>query len=275
MDLAKLEQGDVGPAEFRQWTRRNQWTGPLPSPRSGVTKLRDLRAYAKMNLVVLPLELAFDFVMFCQRNPSAYTIADITDVGSPVPGLLASTADVRTDLPRYRVFRNGKLVDEPTGITSYWNDDSVAFLMGSSSCFDWALLAAGVEYETLGAYETSIRCVPTRFFGGNLVVTARRFASSRDAVRAIQISSRHTAFHGAPVHMGQPATIGIADLAKPDYPLGAPSEHMSGDTQQVLYWGCGILSSTVVGAAHIPQLITHYPACLMLTDRLTAEIASF
>lgn len=266
---------DVSPSEFRLRVRENRWTGPMPLPRTGVAELRDLRAYAKMNLVVLPLALAFDFVVFCQRNSRAYSIADITDVGSPVPRLLAPEADVRTDLPRYRVFHNGQLVDEPTEITSYWSDDSVAFLTGSSSCFDWALRSAGIEYETLGAYETSIQCIPARFFSGNLVVTARRFRSSQDAVRAIQISSRHPAFHGAPIHMGSPAAIGIADLAKPDYPLGADPVHAYGDAESVLYWGCGILSSTIVRAPHIPQLITHYPACLMLTDRLTAEMASF
>ncbi|MBN9428549.1 MAG: DUF1445 domain-containing protein [Burkholderiales bacterium] len=275
MSTMPTEEGPISPAELRRRIRANEWTGPLPSPRTVGAAPADSRAYAKMNLVVLPLAVAFDFVLFCQRNARAYAIADITEPGSPVPRLLAPDADVRTDLPRYRVFSRGSIIDEPHDINAYWHADSVAFLIGSSSCFDWALRTAGVQYETLGAYETALPCLPSRCFAGNMVVTARRFASSQDAVRAIQISSRHPAFHGAPVHMGPAQAIGIADLAKPDYPLGTMPAQTASDDTHTLYWGCGILSASLTGSAQIEQLITHYPGRLMVTDRLIAEMAVF
>jgi uncharacterized protein YcsI (UPF0317 family) len=279
MEIAKgapAEEIDVdamNPAQFRRLVRDDKWTGILPRARDGVSKLRDIRAYGKMNLVVLPKDLALEFMIYCQRNPRAFYIAEATDPGDPEPRSLAPGADLRTDLPRYRVYRNGRMIDEPYAVGSYWRSDSVAFLMGSSASFDWALLTADVRYRPLGAYETSIPCLPSGRFAGPMVVTARAFETVEDSIRAIQISSRHPAFHGAPIHIGDAAAIGIEDLQTPEYPLLPSSPELPKATETVLYWGCGIVGKATAANPDIDAMITHYPARLFLTDKLTAQFA--
>ena len=209
-------------AADRARIRAGEHTGPTSGLAPG---------FAQANLVILPSDEALDFLRFCVRNPKPCPLLEVTDTGSPHPAALAADADLRTDLPRYRVFRDGQLDDEPTDIAGYWRSDLVAFLLGCSFTFEWALAAAGlpVAHQEQGVnvpmYITDRRCSPAGRFDGPLVVSMRPFAPD-DIPDVINISARFPAMHGAPVHIGDPAEIGIDDLAAPDFgdtvEIGAP-----------------------------------------------------
>jgi len=230
--------------------------------------------YAQGNLAILPGSLAGDFLRFCQLNPKPCPL-----LGASAPGdyrllTLAEDLDIRTDLPRYRVFRNGELIDEPTDIRAYWRDDLVAFVLGCSFSFEEALLEGGIELRhitlnvTVPMYRTSIATAPAGPFHGPMVVSMRPLKPA-DAIRAIQITTRFPAVHGAPVHIGKPELIGIADLTKPDYgdplPLGAD--------EIPVFWACGVTPQSVVTTAKPEFCITHYPGCMLVTDRRNSELA--
>jgi len=232
--------------------------------------------YVQANLVIVPQNIAFDFLTFCVRNPGPCPVLDVTDPGSPHPRQVAPEADLRTDLPKYRVFKNGEIVDEPTEITQYWREDLVAFVLGCSLSFEWALRDAGIAFRFPGAYATNIECRPAGIFHGPLVTTCRLFENAADAVRAIQISSRHILSHGAPVHIGDPGQIGIKDLCDPD--MGRSSS-IKGDivppqpNEAALFWGCGVTAQAAAMTAKPALMITHYPGCMLVTDKLSAELA--
>jgi uncharacterized protein YcsI (UPF0317 family) len=253
------------PAEFRLLVRTGDWTGPTTQV---------LREYAQANLVVLPRENAFDFLLFCQRNPQACPLLAVTDPGDPRPTGIAREADLRTDLPKYRVFERGGLVDEPSDISSLWRDDLVAFLFGAGIGFEHELDRAEVHYRRYGAYRTSIPCVSAGPFSGTMIVVILACPSSADAVRAVQISSRYPAFHGAPLHVGDPGSIGVNDLGKPDSffperaPMRPPEPH-----EIVMSWGCGVTPQDVAIKSNIPFMITHCPGHFFVTDRRVAELS--
>ena len=230
--------------------------------------------FVQGNLVILPKDLADDFLRFCQRNPKPCPIIGFTEPGDPhLPGLGADL-DLRTDLPRYRVWRNGELVDEPTDIRSAWRDDLVGFVLGCSYSFEAALLADGLEIRnvtqavTVSMYRTSIDCAPAGPFAGPMVVSMRPFKPA-EAIRAIQITSRFPSVHGAPVHIGLPEQIGIFDLAKPDY--GDPVEIRDGELP--VFWACGVTPQAVIAAAKPPFAITHAPGAMLITDLLNSQLA--
>src|SRR6476646_1054174 len=191
-------------------------TGTLTGPTPGLA-LGSVQA----NLVILPKEHAFDFLLFCQRNPKPCPLLDVTEPGDPEPRAVAPGADLRTDLPAYRVWMNGELVDEPTDVTRYWRPDLVSFVIGCSFTFENALLAAGVPVRhieqgvNVPMYRTTLPCRPAGRFAGPMVVSMRPLTPPQ-TVRATQICSRLPRAHGAPVHFGDPAAIGIRDIARPD-----------------------------------------------------------
>jgi uncharacterized protein YcsI (UPF0317 family) len=229
---------------------------------------------AQANLVMLPRELAGDFLLFCQRNPKPCPLLDVTEAGDPVPRRAAPTADLRTDLPRYRVWRVGQLVEEPTDIRHLWQDDFVCFVIGCSFTFEAALLRAGlpVRHLELGVnvpmYRTNIACQPAGVFHGPLVVSMRPLQPA-DAIRAIQITSRYPAVHGAPVHLGLADQIGITDLARPDFGDPVPIA----DTELPVFWACGVTPQAVAMAVRPPLMITHSPGCMFVTDLRDEELA--
>ncbi len=251
------------PKDFRQIVREGKW--------KGITN-EACENYVQANLAIVPKAYAFEFLLFCQRNPQPTSLLDVTEPGSIEPFKVAPLADLRTDLPKYRVYRNGDLIDEPADVKKYWDNDLVAFLIGCSWSFDWALKAAKVQFRMVGAYNSNIQCRPAGVFRGQMVVSARLFESSHDAMRAIQISSRHPECHGVPVHIGNPDTIGIKDLSKPDvFKLvnGIPQKA----NEIVMFWGCGVTPQTVAMEAKIPLMITHAPGHMFVTDRLVEEMA--
>jgi uncharacterized protein YcsI (UPF0317 family) len=230
--------------------------------------------FAQANLVILPRALAADFLLFCQRNPKPCPLLDVTEAGSPVPERAAPDADLRTDLPRYRVWRDGRLADEPTDIRSLWREDFVSFVIGCSFTFEGALLRAGVpvRHIELGLnvpmYRTSIACQPAGAFHGPLVVSMRPLTPA-DAICAVQVTSRYPAVHGAPVHIGLPDEIGIADLARPDFGDAVP---VAGNELPV-FWACGVTPQAVAMAARPSLMITHSPGCMFVTDLRDEELA--
>ena len=231
--------------------------------------------YAQGNLVMLPRALADDFRLFCERNPKA---CPLLAVGAPgdVDGLgLAADCDLRTDLPRYRVWRDGALVDEPTDVRALWREDLVIFVIGCSFTFEEALLADGVplrhvrEERNVAMFRTSVETTAAGPFGGPLVVSMRPMRPA-DAIRAVEITSRYPAVHGAPVHIGLPRDIGVDDLAAPDYGEAvavAPDE-------LPVFWACGVTPQAAIERARPPFAITHAPGCMIVTDRLNRDYAT-
>jgi uncharacterized protein YcsI (UPF0317 family) len=219
------------------------------------------------NLVVVPRELAFDFLLFCQRNPKACPLLEVTEVGSPEPRQTAAGADLRTDLPRYRVYRDGELTDEPDDLRPLWQADFVAFLLGCSFTFENALQQAALPIRHLEMscnvpmYRTNIPCASAGCFAGPMTVSMRPMTPAQ-AVRAVRVCSRFPRAHGAPVHLGDPTVIGIRDLDKPDF--GDPVEIHPGEIP--VFWACGVTPQTVAMQARPPLLITHKPGHMFVTD---------
>ncbi len=244
-------------------------TGRLTGPTSALAP-----GFAQGNLVILPKDDADDFLRFCQRNPKPCPLIGVTEIGSPHLPVLGADLDLRHDLPRYRVWREGELVEEPTDIAALWRDDLVGFVIGCSFSFEEALLADGLEIRNVregvnvSMFRTSLACVPAGRFSGPLVVSMRPFRPA-DAIRAIQITARFPAAHGAPVHIGQPYAIGIADLARPDYG-DAVSVH---DDELPVFWACGVTPQSAIASARLPFAITHAPGSMLVTDLLSSRMA--
>lgn len=246
-------------------------TGALRGPTSGLAP-----GYVQGNLAILPEQLAADFLRFCTLNPKPCPVIGLSEPGDPSVPSLGADLDLRTDLPGYRVWRDGELVAEPTDLRSYWRDDLVAFVLGCSFSFEEALLADGLDVRNISCgvnvsmYRTSIPCAPAGPFAGPLVVTMRPF-SPADAIRAVQITSRFPGVHGAPVHLGRPDLIGIADLARPDYgdpvPIGAD--------EIPVFWACGVTPQAVIAAAKPAFAITHAPGAMLVTDLKNSRLAAF
>jgi uncharacterized protein YcsI (UPF0317 family) len=185
---------------------------------------------------------------------------------------LAPKADLRTDLPKYRVYRSGEIVAEPTDIVQYWREDLVAFLLGCSGSFDWVLRASNIQYRLIGVYKTNLACRQAGRFYGPMAVTCRLIKGTQDAVRAIQISSRHLIMHGPPVHIGDPDAIGIKNLYEPYAFFSKTIEPKSPD-EIAMFWGCGVTAESIAIEAKVPFMITHYPTHMFITDRLSEELA--
>ena len=226
------------------------------------------------NLVVLPMEQAFDFLLFCQRNPKPCPLLEVVEPGSTEPRLMAPGADLRTDLPGYRVFDHGELVEEPGDITHVWRDDMVAFLLGCSFTFESALIKGGIRLphfeqgKNTAMFVTSIQTEPAGIFSGPMVVSMRSIPRDK-LVKAVQITSRFPSVHGSPVHIGDPAAIGIRDVTTPD--LGDPAELGEGDVP--VFWACGVTPQIVAKSSRPPLMITHSPGHMFITDLRDEDLA--
>ena len=251
------------PRLFREEVRREKWTEST----SGCC-----RGYVQANLVVVPKAAAFDFLLFCLRNPKPCPVLEVTEVGDPILKGIAPGADLCTDLPAYRVYSHGKCVEELTNLKAVWKDDLVGFLLGCSYTFDAALHNAGLpvphflEGKDVGIYRTTIACEPAGMFSGPLVVTARAIPMTK-VVLAIEITSRLKQVHGSPVHVGDPGIIGIRDLSTPDY---SDSPLKPREDEIVLFWACGVTPQAVGIHSKVPLMITHKPGHMFVSD-LTIE----
>ncbi|WP_256839201.1 putative hydro-lyase [Ornithinimicrobium faecis] len=218
------------------------------------------------NLVILPRDWAWDMLLFGQRNPQPVPLLDVTEPGSPRTEL-APEADLRTDLPLYRVWRDGELVEEVPDISGLWQEDLVSFLIGCSFSFERALLDAGVPVRNIeqgrnvAMFRTNRDCRPAGRLSGELVVSMRPVPAALVAT-AVQVAGRMPQVHGAPVHIGDPASLGIAGLAKPDF--GEPIEFEDGDVP--VFWACGVTPQAALMASRPPFAITHAPGHMFVTD---------
>ncbi len=219
------------------------------------------------NLAILPERYALDFLRFCLRNPKPCPIVGVGDTGNPMLPTLGHDIDIRSDVPRYRVFRDGTLSEEVTDITALWRDDLVTVALGCSFTFENALLRADIPVRHMETgrnvpmYRSNVALAPAGPFGGNMVVTMRPIPQAR-VQDAYDICARFPQAHGAPIAHGDPAVVGIADLAQPDY--GQPVDIHPGEVP--VYWACGVTPQNVLLAANLPLCITHAPGHMLLAD---------
>ena len=226
--------------------------------------------YVQCNLVILREAYAYEFLLYCQRNQRACPVLEVTDTGNPEPKRLAAGADLRTDLPRYAVYRKGKRLADVEDITDLWRDDFVAFLIGSGITFDQALEEAGVPTtKDRWVLRTALPTEPAGRFRGSLVVTMR-WLSPRHAITATQVTSRFPFNHGAPLHIGDPAVI-QADLANPYF--GPPVGEVPSSVVPA-FWACGVTPQEAAIAAGIDVMITHSPGHSFVTDLLARDLAT-
>lgn len=249
----------------RDVIRSGAWTGHT----SGLAE-----GHVQGNVVILPELLANDFLRYCQRNPKPCPLLAVSEPGEALLPGLGADIDIRTDVPRYRVWRDGVLADQPTDISNLWRNDLVTFVIGCSFSFEEALLEAGIplrhiaQNRNVAMYRSNIATAPAGVFSGPMVVSMRPL-KALDAIRAIQITARFPNVHGAPVHLGNPTLIGIADLAKPDY----------GDAVDVLpdeipvFWACGVTPQAAITQARPEFCITHAPGAMLITDLLNHHLA--
>lgn len=244
--------------QVREWCRTGKWNSPTAGLAPG---------YVQANLVILPVDFAYDFLLFCQRNPKPCPLLEVLDKGSSRTLATSTTADIQTDLPKYRIFRDGILDQEVENITNFWRKDLVSFLIGCSFTFDAALQASGIpvrheqEKRNVPMYRTNIPCKSAGVFKGPMVVSMRPMQPS-DGLRACQITGKFPRVHGAPIHIGNPLEIGIQDLTKPDYGE-AVTIHSS---ESPVFWACGVTPQAVAVNSKIPFLITHSPGHMLVTD---------
>lgn len=245
--------------------RSGAWTGHT----SGLAE-----GHVQGNVVILPELLANDFLRYCQRNPKPCPLLAVSEPGEALLPSLGADIDIRTDVPRYRVWRDGALTEQPTDISNLWRSDLVTFVIGCSFSFEEALLEAGIplrhiaQQRNVAMYRSNIPTTPAGPFNGPMVVSMRPLKAA-NAIRAIQITSRFPNVHGAPVHIGNPALIGIADLAAPDY----------GDAVEVLpdeipvFWACGVTPQAAITQARPEFCITHAPGAMLITDLFNHQLA--
>ncbi|NGO70499.1 putative hydro-lyase [Streptomyces boncukensis] len=222
--------------------------------------------HVQANLIAVPADWAQDLSLFCAYNRQACPVLDITEAGSPATRLAAG-ADLRTDLPRYRVWRDGGLVAEPAEVTAHWRDDLVAFLLGCSFTFETRLAAAGIplrhveQGRNVPMYVTNRPCRPAGRLSGPLVVSMRPVP--RDLVPAARAATRGMATaHGCPLHTGDPAALGIRALSCPDF--GDAVRPAPGDVP--VFWACGVTTQTALMASRPPFAVTHAPGHMLITD---------
>lgn len=255
------------PKELRELFRQNKYAAPT----SGLGK-----GYAQANLAMLPKTLALDFMIFAQRNPKSCPILDIIEAGSWEPKMIAPGADIRTDIPKYRIYEKGIMTAEVTDLQKYWREDLVGFLLGCSFTFETALLSAGLSVRhieqncNVPMYITNIQCKPAGIFHGPTVVSMRPFPPAQ-VIKAIQITSRFPAVHGAPIHVGDPVLIGIKDIYNPDF--GDSVTIKPGEVP--VFWACGVTPQAVATAVKPEIMITHAPGHMFVSDIRDEEYAVF
>ena len=263
--MTLVESLPANPAEVRQLIRE----GRLVQPTAGMAPGR-----VQANLAILPRDMAFDFLLFCQRNPKPCPLLEVVDAGEVEPAEYAPGADLRTDVPLYRVYEHGEMTAEVEDVSEFWRDDLVSFLLGCSFSFETAMIRAGIplkhidQDKNVSMYITDIPAASAGAFSGPMVVSMRA-VKREQVVRAVQVTSRFPATHGAPVHVGDPEVIGIKDLDKPDF--GEPTDFDDGDVP--VFWACGVTPQAAAMASRPPFMITHAPGHMFITDKKDEDLA--
>ena len=246
-------------------------SGAFDGPTSGFAP-----GYVQGNIAILPRDWAEEFLQFCQANPKPCPLLGMSAPGNPAVPAVGADIDIRTDLPRYRIWENGALQSEPYDLKTVWRDDLVSFVIGCSFSFEEALLQNNVpvRHIELGRnvpmYRTNVATRAAGRFHGPMVVSMRPMKPA-DAIRPVQVTTRLPAVHGAPVHVGFPEQIGIKDLSKPDYGDAVP---VNVDELPV-FWACGVTPQAAIAAAKPPFAITHAPGCMLVTDLKNNQLSLF
>jgi uncharacterized protein YcsI (UPF0317 family) len=268
MDEAQAIEATAGPTAARS-VRMQCRTGAFDGTTAGLAP-----GFVQVNIAILPAEDAVSFEAYCRANAQACPLLAVSSPGDPHLPTLGEDIDIRHDLPRYRLYRDGAPV-EAFDVADSWRDDFVTFAIGCSFTFDDALIDHGIvprhvaSGRTVPMYRTTRATTPSGRFHGPLVVSMRPFAGEI-ADRATEISARYPEMHGAPVHRGDPAALGIADLSRPDY--GQSVEIAPGE--QPLFWACGVTSQAALQSAALPFFISHAPGCMLITDLSRAAAAA-
>jgi uncharacterized protein YcsI (UPF0317 family) len=266
-ETSRIDLARAHPRAVRESIRGKRWRQPTAGACLG---------HVQANLVILPRDLAYDFLIFCQRNPKPCPVLEVTDPGSPEPVLTAPGADLRRDLPRYRIYRHGQLEAEVSDLTAVWRDDLVSFLLGCSFTFEAAMLEAGIpvrhleEGKNVPMYITTQPCIPAGIFHGPLVVSMRPIPPEL-VPQAVHVTARFPAAHGGPVQIGDPSALGVQDLARPDF--GDPVTIRDGEVP--LFWACGVTPQAVAMQAKPPFMITHAPGHMFVTDLRDEVLAAY
>jgi len=248
---------EKNPAKLRELIRTGKWTTPTSGAAPG---------YVQANLVMLPEAEAFHFLLFCVRNPKPCPILDVLEPGAVEPAI-ARDADLRSDLPRYRMFEKGEMKKEVEDVSAYFDDGMVSFLLGCSFSFENAMLANGLpirnmeEGKNVSMYITNIPCRSAGPFSAPMVVSMRPM-TPQQAVRAVQVTTRFHLTHGAPIHFGDPEKIGIKDISTPEF--GDPVTIKSDEIP--VFWACGVTSQLAATSAPIERVITHSPGHMFVSD---------
>ncbi|WP_409254975.1 putative hydro-lyase [Janthinobacterium sp. S3T4] len=255
------------PSELRQQVR----TGAFRLPTAGYCG-----PYAQANLVILPQANAHDFLLFCQRNQRACPLLAVGQPGQWQLDSLGDGLDIRSDVPGYNIYRHGELAEQSHALHALWRDDFVVFAIGCSFSFEQMLMDAGIrlrhveQQRNVAMYRSNISNHRAGPFGGEMVVSMRPMTAA-DAIRAVQITSRYPAIHGAPVHLGDPRLIGIDNILQPDY--GDAVEIMADEIP--VFWACGVTPQEAIRHARLPLVITHQPGYMLVTDILNSSLAAF
>lgn len=245
-------------------------SGQFKQPTSGAAP-----DFVQTNVAILPRDVAFEFLLFCQRNPKPCPVIEVMEPGQFEPKISAPGSDIRTDVPLYRIYREGELVDEPESLTEWWRDDLVTFLLGCSFTFEHSLIRNGIDLPYYGTdrnvsmFMTNIETTPAGPFSGPLVVSQRWIPDDK-VVRAVQATSRFPAVHGAPIHIGDPKAIGIDDPLKPDF---GEAWKPKSETDVPVYWACGVTPQAVATASKPELMITHSPGHMFVTDLKDEDFA--
>lgn len=259
-----MDYSTMSPAQVRALIRDEKITGQTSGMCAG---------YAQANLVILPKDLAYDFLLFTQRNPKSCPILEVSDVGSRELRYIAKDVDIARDLPKYRIYRKGELAGEYTNVEEFWQDDFVSFLIGCSFSFESGLLDVKVpvrqieEHCNVPMFKTNIPCTPAGIFKGNMVVSMRPIPYDQ-VVKAVLVTGEMPRVHGAPIHIGDPAVIGISDIHNPDF--GDAVTIKEGEVP--VFWPCGVTPQNVVMNVKPDIVITHSPGHMLITDVKNVEL---
>lgn len=253
-----MDYSVMSPAEVRQLIRNEKITYQTSGMCAG---------YAQANLLILPQEYAYDFLLFAQRNPKSCPVLEVGDVGSRATKFMASNADIATDIPKYRVYENGIPAGEYTSIDKLWRDDFVYFLIGCSFSFESELIEGDVpvrhieENKNVPMFLTNIECERAGIFHGKMVVSMRPIPQEK-VIKAVTVTASMPRVHGSPIHIGDPSAIGIKDIMKPDF--GDSVTINEGEVP--VFWCCGVTPQSAVMSAKPSIAISHSPGHMFITD---------
>ncbi|WP_191982083.1 putative hydro-lyase [Lentilactobacillus curieae] len=255
---------NLTPVELRRKIR----SGEFSLPTSGLCP-----GYTQANLVILPKSLAYDFLLFTQRNPRPCPVLEVSDAGSRSLNVFAKDVDLANDFPKYRIYKNGEVTDEVTSVQNYWQEDFVSFLIGCSFSFESELISAGIEVRNITEnvnvpmFNTNIPLQSAGIFHGNMVVSMRPIPEAQ-VPTAVQVTASMPKVHGAPIQIGDPQAIGISDVNQPDY--GDSVTIKPGEVP--VFWPCGVTPQNVIMQTKPPLVITHAPGHMLVTDVINTTL---